>query len=104
MYVYYTCWKIRKNSDATFIHSNTSLLCFIFLVVVISFKIFNTLDSLLKISGKKYSLALHWVEMDMDTDPDLARQALDNDPDSDTPKICRSDRIRIHTIPVSLFF
>jgi hypothetical protein len=29
-------------------------------------KIFNTLDSILKFSGKKYSLALHLVEMDTD--------------------------------------
>jgi hypothetical protein len=72
----------------TFMQSSTSLHCFIISSYVSKkFYILNILGSILKISGKKYSLrclALHLVEMDMDKDP--ARQALDTDPDPDTPK------------------
>ncbi len=48
----------------TFIHSSASLHCFIFLDIVKFIKILNILDNILKISGKKFSLALHRVEMD----------------------------------------
>ncbi len=40
-----------------------SQMCFIFLVSVIDVKIFTILDSIRKVSGKKYSFALHWVEI-----------------------------------------
>jgi hypothetical protein len=40
---------------------------------------FYIVDSILKFSVKKYSLSLHLVEMDTDPDPD--RQALDAEPD-----------------------
>jgi hypothetical protein len=49
-------------------------------ISVIRIRIFNILDSLLKFLGKKKRLAFQ----NMDTDPD-------------PPKLCRSDRIRIHT-------
>jgi hypothetical protein len=39
----------------------------------------DIVDSILKFSVKKYSLSLHLVEMDTDPDPD--RQALDAEPD-----------------------
>ncbi len=45
--------------------------------------IFNILESILKFSWKKNSLALHLAEMD--TDPD--REALDADPYSDPSKM-----------------
>jgi hypothetical protein len=50
----------------TFIHSNASLHCIIFLGIVIILRI---LDSILKFSGKKYSLSLHLVERETDSDP-----------------------------------
>jgi hypothetical protein len=46
----YTCWKI--GIIFTFIHTRSSLLCFIFLISVIGAMIFNTLDSILKFFGK----------------------------------------------------
>jgi hypothetical protein len=58
--------------------SNASLLCFIFLISVIGVILFITLDSVFKFSGKQHSLSLHLIEMD--TDPDPFRQALDDDP------------------------
>jgi hypothetical protein len=50
----------------TSIHSSGSLL-----VLSLGVMIFNMFDSILKLSGKKYNLALHWAEMDPD------RQAFD---------------------------
>ncbi len=64
--------------------SNASLLCFIYLISVIAVILFITLDSVLKFYGKKHSLSLHLVEME--TDPDPFRQALDDDPAPDLAK------------------
>jgi hypothetical protein len=47
------------------IHKGASLNCFIFLVSVLAVKIFTILDSIRKISGKKYSFALHLVEIEI---------------------------------------
>jgi hypothetical protein len=71
----------NPNKNFTFIHSSATLSCFVFLINVIGVIDSNTLDNILKFSGKKYSLALHLVEINTDPDPS---------------KICRSDRIRIH--------
>ncbi len=53
--------------------------CFIVLLNVKGVKIFNILDSTCTYTYIA-NLALHWVEIDMDLDPD--RQALDADPNS----------------------
>ncbi len=61
----YTCWNF-------YLQQCQSLHYFAFLFGVIGIIIFNIFDSLLKFSGKKYSLALKFVEVD--TDP--FRQAI----------------------------
>ncbi len=58
----------------TFIHS--SLHCFICLVSIMGVIIFNILESILKFSDRKYSLALHLVEMDPDPNRDLQTSCL----------------------------
>jgi hypothetical protein len=73
----FTFWKIRVFFIA-------GLHCFIFLISAIDFKIFSILDSILKFSLKKFSLYLQLVEMD--TDPDSDRQALDANPYPDPAK------------------
>jgi hypothetical protein len=52
---------------------SASLNCVIFLVTVIGAIIFNILESILKFSRKKYSLALNLVETDTSADPDLPK-------------------------------
>jgi hypothetical protein len=44
------------------------------------------MDRILKFSGKKYSLALHLVEIDTDPDPASDQRALDADWDPDLPR------------------
>jgi hypothetical protein len=69
-----------------FIYSIASLL-----VTVTGFNV-SIVDSILTISGKKYSFSFLSVEMDKDPDPN--RHTLDANPDS--AKLCRSDRIWVH--------
>ncbi len=66
---------LEKNSS---FHSSVSLHCFSFLVSVIGVIIYY-IWTFFEILRKKYSSALHLVEMD--TDPDPGRQTLDEDPD-----------------------
>jgi len=69
--------KFYKRKKIFLIHSSAGINCFTFLVSVIGVKIFCILDSILKFSGKKYSLALYLVKLDRAPDP-LIR--LDPDP------------------------
>ncbi len=61
------------------IHSSLIFHCLIFLFSVIEVSYFSIFWTVMEISWKKCSLALHLVEMD-----------------PDPPKLCRSDRIQIH--------
>jgi hypothetical protein len=61
----------KSQNCLTFIHSIATLHCFVFLVSAKGV-IFNILDSVVKFSGKKHSLALHLVKTYTDPDPALA--------------------------------
>jgi hypothetical protein len=62
---------VNQNFLLTFFHKNASLHCFIFIADFIGVIIFSISDSILKISGKNFSLSLHLVEIVTDPDPDL---------------------------------